>query len=77
MKQILTKQQGLAVISGMIFGLGLGLSQMIDRQRVLGFLDFAGTWDPTLLFVLLSAVSVTVISFQFVLRRHKPVFTRA
>lgn len=74
MKQMLTKQQGLAIISGIIFGLGLGLSQMIDRQRVLGFLDLAGTWDPTLLFVLLSAVGVTLIAFRFVLHRHKPVF---
>ena len=76
MKQILTKQQGLATISGIIFGLGLGLSQMIDRQRELGRLDLAGTWDPTLLFVLLSAVGVTVISFRFVLRRREPVFVR-
>ncbi|MGB7251206.1 MAG: DUF6691 family protein [Phormidesmis sp.] len=81
MKQILTKQQtkqqGLAIVSGIIFGLGLGLSQMIDRQRVLGFLDLAGTWDPTLLFVLLSAVGVTVIAFRFVLHRHKPIFARS
>ena len=48
---------------------------MIDRQRVLGFLDLAGTWDPTLLFVLCGAVIVTVISFRFVLSRSAPVFS--
>lgn len=62
-----------AMVSGVLFGLGLGLSQMIDRARVLGFLDVAGAWDPTLMFVLGGAVGVTVIAFRFVLRRDKPV----
>lgn len=66
------KQDFLALISGVIFGVGLGLSQMIDRQRVLGFLDLAGTWDPTLLFVLAGAVALTVVTFRFVLRRKTP-----
>ena len=70
------KQNGLAIIVGTLFGIGLGLSQMIDRQRVLGFLDLAGTWDPTLLFVLFSAVAVTVISFRWVLGRQSPLFDR-
>ncbi|MEL6139936.1 MAG: DUF6691 family protein, partial [Cyanobacteria bacterium J06628_6] len=68
------QQNGLALIAGMIFGMGLGLSQMIDRHRVLGFLDLAGIWDPTLLFVLGGAVGVTVIAFRFVLRRSTPLF---
>ncbi|MGB7250182.1 MAG: DUF6691 family protein [Phormidesmis sp.] len=68
------KKNILALIAGIIFGLGLGLSQMIDRQRVLGFLDLAGTWDPTLLFVLGGAVAVTAIAFRFVLRQPKPLF---
>ena len=62
----------LALISGIVFGTGLGLSQMIDRQRVLGFLDLAGTWDPTLLFVLAGAVAFTIVAFRFVLRRKTP-----
>ena len=62
----------LALISGIVFGIGLGLSQMIDRQRVLGFLDLAGTWDPTLLFVLAGAVAFTIVAFRFVLRRKTP-----
>jgi len=71
MKQ-LAKQDFLALASGTIFGVGLGLSQMIDRQRVLGFLNLAGTWDPTLLFVLAGAVAFTVVAFRFVLRRQIP-----
>ena len=68
------RQQLMAISSGLLFGLGLGLSQMIDRERVLGFLDIAGRWDPTLLFVLGGAVTVTVIAFRFVLRLPYPVF---
>lgn len=68
------KQNLVALLAGVLFGLGLGLSQMVDRQRVLGFLDVAGTWDPTLLFVLGGAVTVTVIAFRFVLKLPQPVF---
>lgn len=67
-------QNLIAAIAGLLFGLGLGLSQMVDRDRVLGFLDLAGTWDPTLLFVLGGAASVTAIAFRFVLRRSTPLF---
>ncbi|MEB3231286.1 MAG: YeeE/YedE family protein [Leptolyngbyaceae bacterium] len=70
------KENGVALLSGLIFGIGLGLSQMIDRDRVLGFLDVAGTWDPTLLFVLGGAVGVTVITFRFVLRMPHPLLSK-
>ena len=69
------KQLGMALLAGVLFGLGLGLSQMVDRDRVLGFLDVAGTWDPTLLFVLGGAVGVTIISFRFVLRLSHPLLS--
>lgn len=67
-------QNLVAIASGLLFGLGLGLSQMIDRERVLGFLDVTGRWDPTLLLVLGGAVTVTVIAFRFVLQLPQPVF---
>lgn len=66
------KQNWVALIAGILFGFGLGLSQMIDRERVLGFLDVTGRWDPTLLFVLGGAVGVTIITFRFVLRLSHP-----
>lgn len=69
------KQLWIALISGILFGLGLGISQMIDPARVLGFLDVTGIWDPTLLFVLGGAVTVTVIAFQWILRRKNPFFS--
>jgi uncharacterized membrane protein YedE/YeeE len=64
----------MALVSGGLFGLGLGISQMIDRERVLGFLDVTGNWDPTLAFVLGGAVLVTLISFRFVLKQSHPLF---
>lgn len=63
------KQQLITLVSGIFFGLGLGISQMIDRERVLGFLDVTGNWDPTLLFTLGGAVGVTILTFRWVLGR--------
>jgi hypothetical protein len=68
------KQNLIALVAGLLFGFGLSLSQMIDRDRVLGFLDVSGNWDPTLLFVLGGAVGVTLIAFRFVLRLPQPIF---
>lgn len=62
-----------ALLAGLVFGTGLSLSEMTDRHRVLGFLDVAGEWDPTLVFVMGGAVLVTLITFRFVLRRPRPV----
>jgi uncharacterized protein len=64
----------MAFVSGVLFGFGLGVSQMIDRDRVLNFLDITGIWDPTLLFVLGGAVAVTIVAFRFILRRPYPFF---
>ncbi|WP_052049642.1 DUF6691 family protein [Leptolyngbya sp. KIOST-1] len=69
-------QNLVALAAGLLFGLGLGFSQMIDPQRVIGFLDLFGRWDATLAFVLGGAVVVTLISFRFVLRRPTPLFDR-
>ena len=69
----MNRRQLAALIVGVLFGLGLSLSTMTDRHRVLGFLDVAGDWDPTLLFVMGGAVLVTLVSFRFILRRPAPV----
>lgn len=68
------KQNFMALISGIVFGVGLGVSQMVDPQRVLGFLDLAGQWDPTLAFVMGGAVLTTVITFRFILKQPHPIF---
>ena len=49
---------------------------MIDRDRVLGFLDVTGNWDSTLLFVLGGAVGVTIIAFRFVLSLPQPIWEK-
>jgi uncharacterized membrane protein YedE/YeeE len=61
-----------ALLAGTVFGVGLALAQMIDPRKVLAFLDVAGDWDPSLLFVLGGAVLVSVLGFRFVLRRQAP-----
>ncbi|NWG47301.1 MAG: YeeE/YedE family protein [Alphaproteobacteria bacterium] len=58
--------------TGLLFGLGLVLSEMIDPARVLGFFDVAGTWDPTLGFVMAGALAVTVPGYRLVLARKGP-----
>ncbi|MGQ0385187.1 MAG: DUF6691 family protein [Gammaproteobacteria bacterium] len=65
---------GAAFASGLLFGLGLAISGMVDRSVVLGFLDPLGDFDPTLAFVLAGAVAVTMVAFRLVLRRPYPLF---
>lgn len=63
----------MSLVAGILFGIGLTLSDMINPQRVLGFLDIAGAWDPTLAFVMGGALLVTFPAFHFVKKFGKPV----
>lgn len=58
---------------GLLFGLGLTLSQMINPAKVLNFLDIAGAWDPSLAFVMGSALVVTILGYKYVLSAGAPV----
>lgn len=58
--------------AGLIFGIGLVISGMANPAKVLNFLDVAGSWDPSLAFVMLGAIAVTATGYRFVLRRPKP-----
>jgi uncharacterized membrane protein YedE/YeeE len=62
------------LLCGLVFGLGLGVSQMVDPRKVLGFLDIAGGWDPSLMLVMGGALAVAAIGFRVVLRRPAPRF---
>lgn len=54
----------IALLSGLMFGAGLAIGGMTDPAKVIGFLDLAGAWDPSLAFVMGSALLVTVPTFQ-------------
>ena len=58
-----------ALLSGLIFGFGLILSGMANPAKVLGFLDLAGTWDPSLAFVMGGAILVGFAAFFIAYRR--------
>jgi len=60
-----------ALLAGLIFGLGLVISGMANPEKVLGFLDITGNWDPSLAFVMLGAVVVAAIAFRFAAIRRK------
>jgi uncharacterized membrane protein YedE/YeeE len=62
-----------SLLAGVIFGAGLTLSDMVNPARVLNFLDFAGSWDPTLIFVMAGGLAVTILGYKLIFRRSSPV----
>jgi len=62
------------LLSGLLFGLGLTISGMINPTKVIGFLDVAGNWDPSLALVMASGLAVTIPSFHFILKQERPLF---
>ena len=64
-----------AFIGGFIFALGLGLSGMTDANKVIGFLNLAGDWDPSLAFVMVGAIGVHLSLFRLIARRPSPLFS--
>ncbi|MBB3014783.1 DUF6691 family protein [Cupriavidus alkaliphilus] len=61
----------MALLAGLVFGIGLILSGMANPAKVLGFLDLAGTWDPSLAFVMAGAILVGVGAFALARRRRR------
>ena len=64
----------LALIAGLVFGLGLVISQMVNPAKVIAFLDILGNWDPSLAFVMGAALVVTTIGFTVLKSQSGPVF---
>ena len=58
--------------AGLLFGLGLVISGMINPAKVLSFLDLIGGWDPSLAFVMAGAIAVTFVGYKLVFRRERP-----
>jgi hypothetical protein len=65
-----------SLLAGLVFGLGLIVSGMANPAKVLGFLDIAGSWDPSLAFVMGGAIGVGVVAF-FVARQRTVSFIGA
>ena len=63
-----------AAFIGLIFGAGLAISGMLNPEKVQGFLDITRIWDPSLAFVMVGGIAVTLIGFPIVLKRPGPVF---
>jgi uncharacterized membrane protein YedE/YeeE len=61
-----------ALFAGTLFGVGLAVSGMVNPAKVIGFLDIAGEWDPTLIFVMGGALLVTIPAFRMILNRPRP-----
>ncbi len=59
-----------SLLAGLLFGFGLILSGMASPAKVLGFLDLAGAWDPSLALVMVGAIAVGLVAFALVRRRE-------
>ncbi|RUO26081.1 hypothetical protein CWE09_04980 [Aliidiomarina minuta] len=64
----------IAFLCGLLMSAGIAVSQMIDPQKVLGFLNLAGDWDPSLALVMVGALIVYTLGYQLLKKRTKPVY---
>ena len=64
-----------ALLSGILFALGLGLAGMTQPSKVIGFLDLAGPWDPSLAFVMAGAIAIYMPLYRVVKARGRAVLT--
>ena len=65
----------ISLFCGIIFGIGLVISQMINPAKVLGFLNLFGEWDPSLAFVMIGALIVSSPLFHLFKNKEKPIFS--
>ncbi len=62
----------ISLLSGILFAIGLGISGMMNTEKVKGFLDLTGDWDPSLALVMGGALLVTVITYPFIIKKKSP-----
>lgn len=65
-----------ALIVGIIFALGLGISGMTHPEKVIGFLDLFGNWDASLAFVMVGAIAVHAVTYRWIRRKKSPLFSK-
>ena len=63
-----------ATFCGVLFGYGLVLAGMTNPQKIVGFLDIFGVWDPSLALVMGGALAVTATLFPLIIKRGRPLF---
>lgn len=63
-----------ALVAGLIFSIGLGIGGMTQPDKVIGFLDVAGSWDPSLMGVMGGGMLVAFFAFRWAARRGTPIF---
>lgn len=71
MKSNLSKQNAVSFIVGFLFAIGLAISGMTQPKKIIDFLN-PWDWDPSLLFVMLGAVGIHLISYPLVKQRPSP-----
>jgi uncharacterized membrane protein YedE/YeeE len=71
------KKLASAFVAGFVFAVGLGISGMTNPDKVIGFLDVAAHWDPSLAFVMAGAIAVHVGAAQWALRAQRPLWAGA
>jgi len=64
-----------SLFCGIIFGIGLVISEMINPEKVLGFLNLFDDWDPSLAFVMIGALVISSPLFHFFKNKEKPIFS--
>ena len=61
-------------LAGLIFGLGLIVSGMTNPANIIGFLDIAGDWNPSLAFVMMGGISITFFAFRYIANKKLTLF---
>ena len=67
----------ISLVCGIIFGIGLTVSEMIDPAKVLGFLNIFSDWDPSLAFVMIGALIISSPFFHLFKNNKKPIFVKS
>ena len=70
------KHLNLVFLTGVLFAIGLGVSGMSNADKVIGFLNLAGQWDPSLVFVMVGGIGAHLALHKLILRRKSPLFTQ-
>ena len=64
-----------AFFGGLLIALGLGISGMTDANKVIGFLNLAGDWDPSLAFVMVGAIGAHLLMYRLIVKRDSPMLS--